>query len=629
MSLKRQIVATRQQFTGESLRGVRKSVEELPDWAELIPRGREDCQTSLDSMLLEMLGGNLLGIVSVVPSAQDLVVRVESLDQARLVLRLLPYKDGRKSLHGVAGIYATPVRGGIALTLRPGPWQGRAIVKIQGDGDPADLLSAYRAEVEERRHQPLWLPELLTEHERKFRPLRRVTRKRSPQPTKLALRSEHAVSASVGSALIRRARIWGYLAPQLSASLLPVRSDGRLDWALTRTLPSGAAVHDARLAAVLEDAVAGPGLVEDTAGHECDAARCIRRFLPREQGSGWHGLLTVRTDQGSDVRRTGAVRRSSPALALLEEPKVPGIRHAGPATSVTRQPIPAVTAARVAATPGGRVLQLLAPGSGDERTLWHVSLQLCASWALQGRQVLAVRTSPSRSPRQVKYQGQAPESVQGAQLPVTEVDPWRRARLTPSPGAMFACDTSTDSDELEELMERARRRFDAIVLVRDFGSFGIPHFSSLADDHAVVAACSAIPRKSKVAQYCDEGLHRREMSLSPVEWAAGFRYRALMGIPVGEVPLAGLILLAHQDEPDSAWFDSQVDTELARYGIPVLGRLPAPARGLHTPRTVLDDVPDEHRAAVAEQCERIAGNLSPVRRDPSVLIAALREYASW
>ncbi|MFG3261693.1 hypothetical protein [Streptomyces bobili] len=90
--------------------------------------------------------------------------------------------------------------------------------------------------------------------------------------------------------------------------------------------------------------------------------------------------------------------------------------------------------------------------------------------------------------------------------------------------------------------------------------------------------------------------------------------------------MTGLLLWCAHDQHDPDSFDTTVDMELARHGMPVLGRLPQPPRrGLH--RTVLDHLPDEQRAFVIQQSARIRKGLGPARADTSVFLAALREYA--
>jgi hypothetical protein len=102
--------------------------------------------------------------------------------------------------------------------------------------------------------------------------------------------------------------------------------------------------------------------------------------------------------------------------------------------------------------------------------------------------------------------------------------------------------------------------------------------------------------------------------------------RHLARVPFAEVPLTGLILWCAHDAHGPDTFDQAVDAELARYGMPVLGRLPrAPRRSPH--RTVLDCLPDDRRAFETQQAMQIRSSFGAPGENAEVFLAALREYA--
>ncbi|MBY6307620.1 hypothetical protein [Streptomyces clavuligerus] len=92
--------------------------------------------------------------------------------------------------------------------------------------------------------------------------------------------------------------------------------------------------------------------------------------------------------------------------------------------------------------------------------------------------------------------------------------------------------------------------------------------------------------------------------------------------------MTGLLLRRGHEEGGPDGFDAAVDAELARRGMPVLGRLPhRPRGGPH--RTVLDYLADEQRAFVIQQSIRVRQGLGPARADASVFLTAPREYVEF
>ncbi|MDG4857017.1 hypothetical protein P8605_02385 [Streptomyces sp. T-3] len=123
-------------------------------------------------------------------------------------------------------------------------------------------------------------------------------------------------------------------------------------------------------------------------------------------------------------------------------------------------------------------------------------------------------------------------------------------------------------------------------------------------------------------------LQRRTINLTPSESAMAWLHSRLARVPFADVPMTGLLLQFPDADPGPDAFDSMVDTELARHGMPVLGRLPQPPR--RSPhRTVLDHLPDEQRAFVIEQATQVRRRLGPARANATAFLTALREYAEF
>src|SRR4051794_8544515 len=104
MRIDQYIVDVRRQHTGESLREARLRLGNLRDWSEPVPAAKDSDQARLESYLLHGLsprqGLNPLGVSEIVPSADQLVMRLESSEPFSSLLTLLPYRDRRRSRHG-------------------------------------------------------------------------------------------------------------------------------------------------------------------------------------------------------------------------------------------------------------------------------------------------------------------------------------------------------------------------------------------------------------------------------------------------------------------------------------------------------------------------------------------------
>lgn len=571
MLIEQHIVTARRQFTGESLKGARRRLRELRDWSAPVPPAVASDQMRLESHLLQSLsaghGRHPLGISEIIPFAERLVLRLESADLVHTVLPLLPYRDGRRSRHGVVDLRAEARRGGIELLLgRSG--SGRVLlVGPRATCDLTSVLIAHREAVTARRHVPLWTKD--TPHDPPPRPVRR----RRPGRATSRPAEVHAASPHLASALLRRLHLWERLDHDGTVTITcqPQAEGSGLAWTVERLLPPGSDLHDDAVAVVLAEPVVGPGLAADINSHHCDDGQCVQSFDS--------GRLTVRTVTGagsSAARRT----RARHASVVLHERQTVG--------------------RTVSEGPGGHVLQLISP-MGDERDLMDAAEQLAAAWALQGLVTLVLRVED----RSGEFS-------------------WRRSRLTGGSGAMFTGKADPLNDDLGAEIVRARSGFDHIIMVkRQWIDLPASAISPLADDHLVVAY-GCFPKATKSTTVQAGELQRHTIDLSPAESAIAWLHSRLSRLPYADVPMTGLLLQCPSEKGDPDSFDCIVDAELARHGMPVLGRLPKP-RGLSPSRTVLDHLADDQRAFVMRQSAQIREGLGPARADGTAITAALRQ----
>ncbi|MFH9251011.1 hypothetical protein ACH4LK_36970 [Streptomyces lydicus] len=580
MLIDQYVTDVRRQMTGEKLMGARDRLSDLRDWSHLIPAAKDRDQARLESYLLQALGDGRgrhpLGVNEVIPYADQLVLRLESKELLVPLLLLLPHRDRRRSRHGVIDLRASIAPRGIELVLgRTGG--GRVLVLGPQDCHLDAALDAHRQEVEDRGHVPLWTKD--TPHDPMPRPMRRSRPGQTTSKTAKPV-DPHSVKLHLASALLRRLHLWSSLAPgsTLVASAEPHESG--LAWTVQRCLPRGYRMHDDNVAAALAESVAGPGLIADADGHRCDEKQCVQTFDSAR--------LTVRTVHGTGdrpARRPGRARAHVLSTFLKEPHPEADIEAEGRA---------------------GHVLQLIDPW-GDDPT--GAAEQLAAVWAQQGLYTLVLRVD-SKYPH-----GPATAS-------------WHRARLTGGSGTMFKGTADFGCDALKAALARARAQFDHIIMVKhQWADMPLLGFSPLADDHLVVTG-GVFPRTTKSTTVRAGELQRRTITLTPAESAMAWLHSRLARVPFADMPMTGLLLHCSHEERGPDDFDSMVDTELARHGMPVLGRLPHPPR--RSPhRTVLDHLPAEQRAFVIEQSTRLRRGLGPARADATVFLTAMREYAKF
>lgn len=614
MLIEEQVAAARQQMTGESLRAVRLRVKELPSWRSLVPSGT-DTQLLLESILLQYIGNPQLssrfplGIAEVVPASSRLDIRFEHSALVRPALEMLPYRErGERTVHGAPGLWARVVGNSIEIAFARHPAAGViALTTLDRSDDVEGLLSAHEASLSAQRRVPLWTVDPGTLPPEK---LRTGGRRRKPQPRTII--DDHRPAVELPSALLRRIRLWDRLSGHASLKVSAANADHGLDWHIMREVHQDVPLHDDRLAAILSDPVAGPGLVTDGEGHRCDDSRCVMEFTaPADRTSGWRGVLRVETVVASvPVPPVPQRPRHFTALDETAFPSHGGLPPSAPAARHRSQRTRVADGDELAA---GRSTQLLAPRfSRCQWDLTAMAMKIGAAWALDGCAVLVVTHSfdADREVRRLYEHDVFGWSTPDRPTFVPSL-PWRRGRLVPGSGALFTHTVSGSRTDVGALLQQARAQFDWAIFVDCNDDFGMgPYIEQSVDSHFVVVGSSGYPESFLTAQARNGVAEHREVALTPAASAMAWRQQHLTGIPLDRVPISGLVL--RQSSPragstPSPNFTAQVDAELARFGIPVLSRLPEdPDVALGDPSpTVLDAVDDASRAAYVEACTPI------------------------
>ncbi|MET7533514.1 hypothetical protein [Streptomyces goshikiensis] len=615
MSIEKQVSAARQQLTGESLRGARLRIKELPTWSSPIP-GAADTQKLLESLFLQHIGvlqtssRYPLGIVEVIPAVHRLEVRFEHPDVVRSALGMLPYRDRQRSVHGVPGLWARTVNGTIEIAFARRPDQGVLALASRERSDLIELLAEYQSSLTEERCTPLWAIDPSSLPPEKFQV---SSRRRKPKPPTLI--DSHRSGACLPSAILRRIRLWDRLTGHASLRITAENSERGLDWRITRELHPGIPIHDDRLAALLLEPVAGPGLVTDLSDHHCDDELCIMEFAaPADRISGWDGILRLESTTSPNPAPLASLAPERPRhfTSLSEDPfpshgnVVKGSRHAH---SPSGSPRPD---SANGAQAQGRCTQILAPRFSRSRwELQDIAMGIGAAWALDGCKVLVVAHSFDASPglRRLRNHSEL-EWPATDRLTIATSPPWRRARLVPDGGSLFSCTASEYRKELGPLLEKARTHFDWVIFVDCNDNHGMgPYVEESADSYVIVVDDSGYEESLVTAESCNGVAQHREVPVSPAESAMTWRHQHLTGLPLDRVPVAGLVMqqTASTTTRESPAFIADVDAQLRRLGTPVLARLPqGHGTGLKmSSRTVLDDVDDDYRTAYLKACTSI------------------------
>ncbi|WP_327359551.1 hypothetical protein [Streptomyces sp. NBC_01304] len=564
------------QLSGERLERAKRRLAAEETLAALIPAaaGR---QAVLESLFLKALGmtprtprRHFLGIQELAFDGGQLEMRLEGADCLAPLLEMLPMRDRRRTRRGVRELRARSSGSAILFTLAVTPRgtgyyaaaEHVAAIRVSGPRatDLTPLLEEYQRTQVAAGCTPQWNPELALDT-----PVRR-------EPIERCLTEQHEAACHLASSLLRRPRLWDALAGQQHVHIGYGMVEYGLDWTIDRVVATGHPVHDERIRDVMTDPLTGLALT--SVAHSCTPARCSMQFFrDTEQRDGWSGTVTVNSQPADSPGPEPT--KFAPLLALGEEP-------------APSHPAPRSDAIRAA---DGQVVLLSSSAhlpSNLSAALVGVAQHTAAAWAADGYRTATVTVTNERLsfgpliygtrwgskpvPRNRRARGEQGKAE------------WTRLRLARPPGELWSTRLTPDKASLTQGLAEARRRFDRILVV-DETRFGLHDLRPYADSLILVLRHTPVPRDLPSAA-------TDPILLPPAEAASRWHQREL-GYG-GQDTGAGILLLHPPTEPPAApdAFDEQADAHLARYGAPILGRLPLYESG----RTVLDQ-PDPDQAA--------------------------------
>ncbi|CAM5326613.1 hypothetical protein [Streptomyces abikoensis] len=589
------------QITGESLEGARLRLGALQRFDQLIPAASAD-QALLESVLASALGAvngqtRPFGVREARPVDKGLVLRVERTENVQALFERLPYRTKRGPWRGVRGLFAQSdgnrLRFGFLSWLYERQWRSvPPAVWVTGPHgeDLAELLSTHTDQICAAGHSVQWDPQCPEPGPKRQEPFTRSLVRR--------LSASHAM----GSALLRRPRLWDSLAGYAGIRVDTRMSDYGLDWIVERQV-MGRQFDEARLIEVLTDQVVGCGL--RVLDHACGAEECTVRLAPRPGMWGWRGALTVHSrhaEPGPHLQ----VSRPRPLTAI------------GDRLRVSRPETDAGSPDRSARDRSGAVIQLTGaprPDGVRRDDLSWVAEQIAAVWTAQGLATAVVLTQD----RDRGFGFGDPGQPAWATAPVPDTaEGWRRLRIAPPPGELWSLKVSRDDEAVAVALEHARRTYDRVILIgrNDDWPYQEHPFGPLADARILVHR--AEPYERHIPLPATTGQDAKAVTLTPAESAVQWRQQEL-GRWTPRHPLAGMLLLVSADQnvpPDD--FDLAVEDQLARYGTPVLGRFPVnrgiihgPGHSPHPP-TVLDpEVEHPTHAQMTTSAAALARRLWP------------------
>ncbi|MFB7763681.1 hypothetical protein [Streptomyces xiamenensis] len=567
------------QLTGESLGGARRRLGRQDRYNHLIPAAPQE-QALLESVLATALGATdgptrPFGIREAKPSEDGLTLRLERTQDIESLLQLLPYRAKKSPWRGVRGLTVRTAGSKLRFAFRPWLYERSwhtpgATVWVAGPhGDNlADLLARHETQIRSTGGNPQWDPQHPEAGPKRQEPVARN------------LIRQLAASGELGSALLRRPRLWDSLAGHTGIQLKATMADHGLDWVIDRRL-AGPHLHDDRLIEVVTDHIAGfrMGLLD----HTCDAEKCTMRFAPQTGTGGGRGLLVIHSH--AEPRPRNQVPGPRPLTVIGDRrptsrhPARPG-RPGRPGRPATERP--------------GSVIHLMGrprPDGMNRTDLAWVAEQIAATWTAQGlAAALLVRTTdfyvtlgdPNR-----------PDWVTSG-TPLT-APAWRRLRLAQPPGELWYLEAPLDDEEFVTAVKHARASYARTLVVDRIDEWPADPETHTHLYDARVLAHRARAYERHIPLPAAPGEDSAVVRLTPTESAVQWRQRELGGwMPKG--PVTGMLVInagrREPAEPDE--FDRAVEAQLARFGMPVLGRFPANpfiARGSgHSPHppTVLD-----------------------------------------
>ncbi|WP_316782958.1 hypothetical protein [Streptomyces sasae] len=580
------------QLTGESLEDVRRRLGRLDRFDQLVPSASRE-QALLEAALASALGNvagqtRPFGVREAKPVEEGLVLRLERAADAQSLFKLLPSHAKKGPWRGVRGLTVEMDGARLRFGLRPwafeASWRSPApTVWATGPHgeDLSALLAAHTDQVTASGRIAQWDP---------------LREERGPgrrEPVERSLLRKIIVSCAMGSALLRRPRLWDSLTGYAGVRLSTDMAGHGLDWSIEREVVGGG-FDEGRLIAVLEDSILGFGL--RLLDHVCGPERCTVRMAPRSPVC--RGVLTIRSSR-VPASPAGSIPDPRPLTAIGDGLVVSRPRHREPGTELE-------DAKR------SSVVQLVdAPSGGLGRDhLARVAERIAAAWAARGLAVGLLLVEESSMG--LGGDRDRPEWVT-APMP-KGISRWTRLRLAPPPGQLWSLKVPNTSDTISAALRHARGAFDRVFLIGAYDGWmqamASPKWA--ADLRILVHHAQPFQRRIPFpGKITGEAMQATDgVPLTPAESAIQWRSENL-GRSVCTHPLSGLLLLAGSEEavdPDA--FDLAVEEQLARHGTPVLGRFPDHnliIRGLrHSvhPPTVLDPqaqpLDHEYMAAAAD-----------------------------
>ncbi|GHF27235.1 hypothetical protein GCM10010218_05220 [Streptomyces mashuensis] len=589
------------QLTGESLEGARLRLGALQRFDRLIPAASAD-QALLESVLASALGAvdgrtRPFGVREAKPVDKGLVLRVERAKDVQALFELLPYRPKRGPWSGVRGLFVqtdgTRLRFGFRTWLYERSWRSaEPSVWVAGpyEEDLPALLNAHEEQVRAAGHSVQWDPQCPEPGPKRQEPVTRSLVRRL------------SASYAMGSALLRRPRLWDSLSGYAGIRVDTRLTDYGLDWIVERQV-TGWQFDDTRLIEVLSDHIVGCGL--RVLDHACGTEECTVRLAPQPGVWGWRGVLTVHS-------------RHAPSAPHIQVPGPRPLTAIGDCLSVSRPQTNTSNPDHRTQDRDGAVIQLTGaprPDGVRRDDLSWVAEQIAAVWTARG---LAAAVILTRN-RDHEFSFGDPGQPAWATAPVPEAaEGWRRLRIAPPPGELWALEVSRGDDAVAAALAHARRAYDRVILIgrNDDWPYEEHPFDRLADARILVHR--ATPYERHIPLPTTTGQDVRAITLTPAESAVQWRQQEL-GRWTPRHPLTGMLLLISSDgsvPPDD--FDLAVEEQLARYGTPILGRFPTdrgiirgPGYSPHPP-TVLDPQ-TEHptHAQMAVAADALARHLWP------------------
>ncbi|MFJ3099058.1 hypothetical protein [Streptomyces hydrogenans] len=560
------------QITGEGLRTARRRLAAADRYDRLVPSA-DAAQALLESVVLTALGAGgsahrarPFGIREAHPvpkqdrhHGSELELRVEHPADIQALLDHLPYRSRRGPWRGTRGLMVQAVGDSLRFGLRDWGYdkrwdtsEPRVTVALPHEGDLPALLAAHTEQILAQAGTPCWdaaVPE---------------PGPKRTEPSSRSLLRRLSPASVLGSALLRRPRLWDRLAGHIGIMASPQTDEDGTDWIVDRTV-NGDCYDEGRFIALLTDRVVGCGLI--LLDHTCAPQECIVRFGPTPSPRNDRpGRLVVRSRRVSP----------SPSTAPTAPKAMIAIGEQRATSRPEYRPRP-LAASRVR---DGRVILLITAeqfagprGYLPREDLARTAEQLAAVWAAQGR-----TTAVLRLPRDEQF---SMTPLRPSPTPPQPADPpvWQPLRLTPAPGGLWSGEAGPGDAGQAAAVSDARRRFDCTFLLSKEWEPAIHALGELADVTLLLHPASPYPREITIAGNRPSA---KTISLTASEAATQWRTEELGR---WRQPVTGLLLRTDflKEEPPLDDFDREVEGNLGRFGTPVIGRCPYSGHATHGP----------------------------------------------